>query len=161
MRSRSLVVLAAAAALMALTVAPTAPARPKVAQHVLCVLTTHLTPAEEVRPEVTDDPVESRAFGVTIVQVREGGQLRFTTVIVNPARETFMAGHIHQAPRGANGPVVVPLFSGASASVVFVQRDHLTVDPRLAAQICGNPAAFYVNYHTTLDPQGAVRGQLG
>jgi len=43
---------------------------------------------------------------------------------------------------------------------VFVQCDKLKIDRGLAAAICGKPSGYYVNYHTTKDPEGAIRGQL-
>jgi CHRD domain len=160
MRGRLLAVLALAA-LAGLTVAPTASADSRIGDRGFgCVLVTHLTPAEEIRTDAID-PVESVARGVAVLRVRENGEIRFTVVIVNPARETFVAGHIHQAPFGVNGPVVVPLFSGMDNRFVFHQSDEVMASsPALAQAICDNPAGFYVNYHTTQDPQGAVRGQL-
>ena len=126
-----------------------------------CVLATSLTPSAEVRPAGTTDPVESVARGFSVLHVSAQGTVTFLTVIHNPARETFFGGHIHVAPAGANGPIVVPLFSGSDSSRLFVQATTVAADPQLAAAICANPSAYYVNYHTTQDPQGAVRGQLG
>jgi hypothetical protein len=80
--------------------------------------------------------------------------------IVNPARETFIAGHIHVGAAGTNGVVVVPLFSGSANPRLFVQLGRVEVDEDVATAICGDLAGHYVNYHTTQDPQGAVRGQL-
>jgi CHRD domain len=91
--------------------------------------------------------------------VRESGEIRFTVVILNPERETFVAGHIHEAPFGVNGDVVVPLFSGMNNAFVFVQHGEVFDDD--AARVCADPAGFYVNYHTSRFPGGAVRGQLG
>ena len=65
--------------------------------------------------------------------------------------------HIHVAPAGSPGPVVVPLTppdaSGASSGCVSASRD-------LIIAIIQNPDAYYVNVHTTKFPPGAVRGQL-
>jgi CHRD domain len=125
-----------------------------------CTSFTALKPSNEVRTPPVTDPVESKAFGFALVRIR-GTTLHISVVIVNLAGETFTAGHIHEAAAGANGPIVVPLFSGSSNALVFTQFDSLQIDPTLAARICGNLAGFYVNYHTTQDPQGATRGQLG
>ena len=66
------------------------------------------------------------------------------------------AAHIHVAPVGVAGPVVVPLTpptSGSSSGCVSVARD-------LALAIIKNPEAYYANVHNAGFPAGAVRGQL-
>jgi hypothetical protein len=152
---RLLAVLALALAVALLAAAPSAAngTSPR------CTALAVLTPENEVRPPNTTDPVESRARGFALVKIK-GTKLKFSVVIFNPARETFIAGHIHVGPRGVNGPVVVPLFAGSSNRLVFTQSDKVQIRPDLAAAICGNPSGYYVNYHTTQDPEGAVRGQL-
>jgi hypothetical protein len=65
--------------------------------------------------------------------------------------------HIHQAPRGENGPIVVPL-SPPDAS--GKSKGCATVEPALLVEIQADPAGFYVNVHTTDYPNGAIRGQL-
>lgn len=66
--------------------------------------------------------------------------------------------HIHRAPAGSPGPVVVPLTppgaDGTSSGCV-------DADPELIKEIRQSPEAFYVNVHTSEHPPGAVRGQLG
>lgn len=71
--------------------------------------------------------------------------------------DPVVAAHIHSAPAGINGPVVVPLVAPVSGS----SSDCITVDPSLAKAIAKAPQAFYVNVHTTVFPGGAIRGQLG
>lgn len=65
--------------------------------------------------------------------------------------------HIHRAPAGSPGPVVVPLTApgttGASSGCV-------AVDKALVKEIRQNPSEFYVNVHTPDFSAGAVRGQL-
>ena len=70
-------------------------------------------------------------------------------------------GHIHKAPFGANGPVVVPLFaSPIPATVVAVSGTVSGLDPALLKDISAHPSDFYTNLHTAQFPGGAVRGQL-
>jgi CHRD domain len=153
---RLFAVLVLVAALVSLAATP-AQATGDASPH--CLSFTKLTPENEVRPPDTTDPVESRASGFTLIHIR-GTTLRVVTVIFNPARETFIAGHIHVGAADVNGPVVVPLFAGETSPFVFTQSDTLAVDEGTAEAICGNLAGYYVNYHTTQDPMGAVRGQL-
>jgi hypothetical protein len=67
------------------------------------------------------------------------------------------AAHIHRAPVGSPGPVVIPLTapdaSGMSSGCAMASSD-------LIAEILANPSAFYVNVHNAMYPPGAVRGQL-
>lgn len=155
-RHRRLLLAFAAVLVVLAATAPTA-AQGDVATK--CVAYTVLKPGNEIRPPDTPDPVESRAFGAAVVFVN-GTTLSFSVAIVNPARETFTLGHIHVGAAGTNGPPVVDLFTGSASPRLFLQPDRLTIDANVAAAICGNVAGYYINYHTTQDPQGAVRGQL-
>jgi hypothetical protein len=70
-------------------------------------------------------------------------------------------GHIHQAARGTNGPVVVPLFTTPIPNTIVAVSGTVTgVDRALIQNIATNPAGFYTNLHTAQFPGGAVRGQL-
>ena len=67
------------------------------------------------------------------------------------------ASHIHLAPAGTPGSVVVPLSppdaSGHSSGCT-------TAAPALIQNIIDHPEEYYVNVHNTDFPAGAVRGQL-
>jgi len=128
----------------------------------LCVLNTELSPENEVRTaaNTTDPTVESTARGHAQVKVRADGTIEYKVFVLNQDGETFTAGHIHGAPAGTNGPVVQNLFVGSTFDdEQFVQHDEVS-NPALAADLCADPSAYYVNYHTTQDPVGAIRGQL-
>ncbi|HEU4449569.1 MAG TPA: CHRD domain-containing protein [Gaiellaceae bacterium] len=153
---RLLAVLVLTAALAALVVATPAGAGGDTTR---CTAYAVLTPGNEVRPPDTTDPVESRAAGAALVHV-SGTTLSFSVAIFNPARETFVAGHIHTGAAGVNGPVLVTLFGGASDRKLFFQAARIDITAEQAAQICSDLGGHYVNYHTSQDPLGAVRGQL-
>ncbi|MBW3583748.1 MAG: CHRD domain-containing protein [Euryarchaeota archaeon] len=71
--------------------------------------------------------------------------------------EPATAAHIHEAPEGEAGPVVVPLSAPTNGtSDGCTQEQNETLYQRIAE----NPADFYVNVHNVLYPGGAVRGQL-
>lgn len=67
------------------------------------------------------------------------------------------AAHIHIAPVGSPGPIVVPL----DAPTAGASSGCATVDRELARDILRDPADYYVNVHNAEFPAGAVRGQLG
>jgi hypothetical protein len=67
------------------------------------------------------------------------------------------AAHIHIAPAGSPGPVVVPLnppTSGSSSGCAEVSRE-------LAMALIQHPSDYYVNVHNADFQPGAIRGQLG
>ena len=128
-------------------------------QGVLCVLQAKLTAKSETTGST------STAKGHTQIKVRTDGTIEFKTQILNRGHETFVAGHIHQAPVGVAGPVVVPLFvSPTPATNARHIRQSGVGTPNAGttgAAICQDPSAYYVNYHTTAFTGGAIRGQLG
>ncbi len=132
-------------------------------QGTACVLNTRLSPENEVRTldNASDPTVESTATGHAQVKVRNDGTLEIKVFILNQDAETFTAGHIHEGPPGANGRIVVPLFSGSTSDEHFVQHETVTVPETFDVfELCEEPGEYYVNYHTTQDPVGATRGQL-
>ena len=113
-------------------------------------LSTDLTGAAEV-----PGPGDSDGAGTATLALNQGqGTISYEITVTNIAPAT--AAHIHIAPAGVAGPVVVPLTpptSGFSSGTV-------NVDPELIKAIRQNPEAYYVNVHTAEYPAGAVRGQL-
>jgi hypothetical protein len=148
----SLVVAAAIAVLAA------GGATAKGGQGVMCVLHAKLSAKNETTGST------STAKGNTLIKVRNAGTIEFKTRILNKNHETFVAGHIHQAPVGVAGPIVVPLFvSPAPQTSARHIRQKGVATPNAGttgADLCANPSAYYVNYHTTAFGGGAIRGQL-
>jgi hypothetical protein len=152
---RRLILCVAAVCAVAAPSASMAPA--KSGNGVMCVL--HAKLAAE-----NDTGSTSIAKGHTQIKVRNSGTIEFKTHILNKNAETFVAGHIHQAPVGVAGPVVVPLFvAPAPATNARHIKQSGVATPNTGttgADLCQNPSAYYVNYHTTAFPGGAIRGQL-
>lgn len=72
------------------------------------------------------------------------------------------AAHIHVAPAGIAGPVVIPLFGGATAPTAYPTGTRcVTADRDLLRAIMVDPSAYYVNLHNAQHPAGVMRAQLG
>src|ERR671934_760435 len=153
---RRLIVCFVAACSAAVLAASGAPANS--GQGVMCVLHAKLSAGNETTGST------STAKGHTLIKVRNDGTIEFKTHILNKNNETFFAGHIHQAPAGSAGGVVVPLFvppAPATSARHIKQSGVATPNAGTSgADLCNNPSAYYVNYHTTAFTGGAIRGQL-
>jgi hypothetical protein len=122
----------------------------------MCVQNTQLLAGNETTGST------STATGHAQIKVRNDGTIEWNVFVLNPDGETFVAGHIHIAPAGVAGPVVLPLHtSGATTDRQIIDTGESSSAGTLGAAICANPANYYVNYHTTAFPGGAIRGQLG
>lgn len=74
--------------------------------------------------------------------------------------EAPTAAHIHEAPAGVAGDVVVSLVDLIATSPPGQINGCVEADPGLVAGIAANPADYYVNIHNAGYPAGAIRGQL-
>jgi CHRD domain-containing protein len=74
-----------------------------------------------------------------------------------------VAAHIHKAPKGQNGAIVIDLrigpntFKGVSPRVA---QKCVPAKASVVSAIRRNPAGYYANFHTAKNPAGAARGQL-
>ena len=113
-------------------------------------LQTSLTGAAEA-PNA-GDPNGSGTASVIVIPGQ--GRICYELTVSNIAPAT--AAHIHEAPVGVAGSIVVALAApsdGDSSGCVSVTR-------KLALEILKDPADYYVNVHNPAFPTGAVRGQL-
>jgi CHRD domain len=111
---------------------------------------TTMTGGEEV-----PGPGDPDGSGEAFITLNHGsGEVCFQLTVSDIAPAT--AAHIHEAPAGVAGPIVVgltPPTGGSSSGCVSADRD-------LIKDIIQNPAEYYVNVHNAGFPAGAVRGQL-
>ena len=75
--------------------------------------------------------------------------IAWTIVVAN--LDTVILDHIHQAPAGVNGGVVID-FGGLLSGSGLVDAD--------VSAVVANPTGYYVNVHTNVFPGGAIRGQI-
>jgi len=111
---------------------------------------TTLSGAEEVPPA---DPDGTGFASITLNVGQSSVCWELSVSNIAPAS----AAHIHAAPAGVNGPVVVPLSPPTSGSSSGCAEN---VDPALIQAIIDSPERYYVNVHNAEFPGGAVRGQL-
>jgi len=108
----------------------------------------HLDGAQEV------DGGDPDGAGVAKLRFERDGTVCFDIDVTGV--EPIAAGHIHAAPAGVNGSVVIGFDiaeNGLSGCV--------TADPNLLRAIRRTPSDYYVNLHNADYPGGALRGQLG
>ena len=78
-----------------------------------------------------------------------------------PLTGDYTASHLHEAPAGVNGPVIVDLASlhvGVDPrSGLYSGGNLVLTESQEAALIAGN---VYMNIHSTAFPGGEIRGQL-
>jgi CHRD domain-containing protein len=118
---------------------------------------TALTGAAEV-----PGPGDPDASGTAFLTLNQGqGEVCFA-LSWEDIDGTVTASHIHEAPAGTAGPVVVPLFTGGSFAGTGSTSGCISgVSESLIKDIRHDPAGYYVNIHSTVFPAGAIRGQLG
>jgi hypothetical protein len=163
MNRRLIVLLAVVVALLAL--APVVGARGPDSN-----FRTHLTGAEEVPPVDTD------AQGQAIFKLSADGESLSYKLIVANIEDVLMA-HIHIAPAGENGGIVVWLYPDGPPPALIEGRFQgvlatgvITADD-LVGDLAGQPLSAlidlftsgdaYVNVHTLAFPGGEIRGQVG
>ena len=107
-------------------------------------------------------PGDSNASGTAFVTFNQGqGEVCYELTWEN-IDGTVHRAHIHQAPVGVAGPIVVAFFEAQAFPGTGSDSNCIPdVDPALIKDIRQHPDAFYVNIHSTPNfPAGAVRGQL-
>jgi CHRD domain len=120
-------------------------------------LSTMLTGAAEV-----PGPGDPDASGMALLTLNQGeGEVCFELSWAE-IDGTVVAAHIHAAPAGVAGPIVVPLFTGVALAGTDSASGCVSgISGELIKDIRHDPAGYYVNVHSTVFPAGAARGQLG
>ncbi|MBU3618526.1 CHRD domain-containing protein [Polynucleobacter sp. JS-Fieb-80-E5] len=98
-------------------------------------------------------PVTTSASGVGSIMVAPDGSVSGT--ITTTGVEGTMA-HIHEAPMGQNGPVIVP-FTKTSDNVWSAPAGAKLTDAQLQSLKSGN---LYLNVHSATNKPGEIRAQL-
>jgi hypothetical protein len=146
---------------------PTAPSNPPV------VFRATLSSANEVPPISNSEAGSSGTATITFNLTRDasnaitGGTIDFAvTLSAFPNNSTATGAHIHPGAAGTNGGVLVSTGLTAAGAIAmpngsgsFTFNGVSTTAANLQA-IMDNPAGYYFNVHTPVNPGVAVRGQL-
>lgn len=166
-RSLRLIVAACALALaVGCDDAPTSPSQEN------ATFTAALSPANEVPPVANAEASGSGTVSIYVVVNRDsGGAITSATADFTVSLTGFPPGtapimaHIHRGTVGTNG--VIEVNTGLTAGEVLLTtgtgafaKNGVGVAPAIAQQILSNPAGFYFNVHSALNPDGVARGQL-
>jgi hypothetical protein len=122
-------------------------------------MSTDLSGAEEV-PAGVGDP---NGTGTAALRLNAGQEEVCFELTWQNLDGIVQRAHIHEAPAGVNGGIVVTLFDGESFSGTGSASGCDLGDATRAEikRIFKNPSGFYVNIHDSVRTAGAVRGQLG
>lgn len=104
--------------------------------------------------EVPSKAVQSSGYAVLALS---GDQSTLAYRVLLKNASGVSAAHIHKAPVGQNGGVVLPLAIGSGGSASISGTVPIT-PAQVADLLAGN---YYVNVHTTANASGEVRGQVG
>jgi len=131
-----------------------------------------MTPGAEVPPVTGLDASAIANVGVAALRADDGSVVAgFGIFDVNfrfPGRSEFVGLHIHDGSSTVAGPVRIPTELASSVSETGFGNFYFNTIPQtglamLASlnSIVTTPENHYVNLHTTVNPGGAVRAQLG
>ena len=149
------------------------PSAPSQGTTTTSTFTVPLSAANEI-PAITNADAGGTGTAIIALTVTRDSSSTITAATMNfqisvagfPAGTTVTKAHIHSGGPGANGGIVVDttLASGEIAITNgsgSIAKNGVNVPADRVSAILTNPAGHYFNVHTALNPDGAVRGQLG
>src|SRR5262245_13828739 len=98
-------------------------------------------------------PVQTSASGTGTISV--GADMSVSGSIMTKGINAS-AAHIHEAAKGKNGPVIVPLTKSGD-NTWTVQSGAKLTDAQMQSLQSGN---LYVNVHSSANPNGEIRAQI-
>jgi hypothetical protein len=129
-----------------------------------------LLPASETPPIANAENTSSGTATITFVPTKDAnGNVTSVTASVAVTMQGFPAGttitnaHIHTGATGVSGGILIPFPPGTVTLTNGGGSFNATGTNPSADQfnsISANPAGFYFNVHTALNPGGVMRGQL-
>jgi hypothetical protein len=138
------------------------------------VFTAALSAANEVPPVTNADANGRGTATITLTAPRDStgavtgaGTMNFSAQLSGfPAGTVVRAAHIHPGAAGVPGGVLIDTGLTPAAAITLADGTgalnftNVDVSQVNAQAIVSNPAGYYFNVHTSVNPGGAVRGQL-
>jgi hypothetical protein len=137
------------------------------------VFTAQISPANEVPAVANAESTARGAAQITFAVTRDsagavtGGTATMYFQVTGLPPGTILRGaHIHAAPAGVNGGIVVDTGVSPTNTVTLPSGtgeftfNNVAVSATTMSGILANPSGFYFNVHTPLNPGGVARGQL-
>lgn len=128
------------------------------------IFTAQLLASNETPPVSNAD---ANAFGnVTVTVDTVTSTYKFDWAVNGVAASAIILSHIHEGVAGVAGPVRVDsgISPGAPIPVVngsaSFSKSGISGPTDVTTRLLANPAGFYFNIHSNLNPGGVVRGQL-
>lgn len=128
------------------------------------IFTAQLLASNETPPVSNAD---ANAFGnVTVTVDTVTSTYRFDWAVNGVAASSIILSHIHEGPAGVAGPVRVDSGISPAAPIPVVNgsasfsKSGISGPADVTTRLLANPAGFYFNIHSNLNPGGVVRGQL-
>ncbi len=129
-----------------------------------------LSPTNEVPPITTLDATGGMLVTIDVTRNSAGtitaARMNFIGTVAFPGAITVTGLHIHEQDSRNNGPVRFDTGITGAASQMFatgagiINREVATVNLDALGRLIANPAGFYVNLHTSVNPGGAIRAQI-
>jgi hypothetical protein len=149
------------------------PSAPSQGTTTTSTFTVPLSSANEI-PAITNADAGSTGTAIIALTVTRDTSSTITSATMNfqisvagfPAGTTVTKAHVHNGGAGTNGGIVVDTTLASGEMTVTngsgsITKNGINVPADRVAALLSNPAGHYFNVHTALNPDGAVRGQLG
>lgn len=113
-----------------------------------------------LRGENEVPPVATAARGTATFWLEPSGDIKFELVVRR--MDNITGAHIHEAPAGVNGPIIVDLLAAAGNPDLTGENHVVTgsFTPPEGLLEKFDKGETYVNVHSTEFPGGEIRGQV-
>jgi hypothetical protein len=135
-----------------------------------------MQPGNEV-PAITDTSSANAIIWVHVVKDATGnitsGSVDFDVSTKFSSAVTVTGLHIHNGPAGVSAGIVIPTDLSGTNTVAIDATGKLRIQKQvqfpttapalpvtIITDLIANPQGYYANIHTTVNPSGAMRGQL-